>query len=289
MVSIEEIDIDSNIASQLYTNTWQLTGNTSDDTATTILTYQAMDTGSVEVTVTLSHSNDTRSFSFANLNTTLPPNSINLSVNITNWQYQSSLNTLRAVFKTSLAIAPVPVCPTTPIFEQIVQNGLDKSLIYVKSINKDGVAFYSHFPTRSLSNGQPTYAYNEVINRTAEFESKTDIFIGIHMPHCSSCLINSDHTMLQEDITRLLPCDKSSSSQQESQEQSESPSSKKNNTWVVAVIVVVVVVAVGVASITSFLLIKRRRSLVKFNARLTRIAQEQREEEERESKRSFRR
>eukprot|EP01133_Synstelium_polycarpum_P006611 gene6611-7682_t len=174
-----------------------------------------------------------RVLEFAGITTTLPANSIKIAVNVIGWRYRSTLNTLRLVFQTQVSDPPAAVdCGDT------VDDIGD--INYLKVV-KGNVTFYGHFLSVGMSDGRRTYSKNEVINHTTNGLAN----IGINMPQCSECLIDPSFSVL---ISTTFPSKSCES---------------KSKTWLIATVVSIVGVVVIAASLTIFMVIKKRMRQIK--------------------------
>eukprot|EP01133_Synstelium_polycarpum_P017005 gene17005-20238_t len=198
MESIQELSANGSIVNELLTRSWHYNQSVLGEVTTlsynlNVTTPDDEDNGTLptlQVSSMIEYSSLARQVTFAGITSNLSPNAIKISVNITGWQYSSSLNTLRVVFS-----APIDQQETDCNGDDIplaTNSQLDDSLQYL-SIVKDGVVFYGRFLSHALSNGRPTYSRNELINST---HGGGDAYIGIHLPQCSTCQIDPDFGLL---------------------------------------------------------------------------------------------
>ncbi|EGG13379.1 hypothetical protein DFA_11140 [Cavenderia fasciculata] len=203
MVSIEEIDSDNNIVSQLITNNWTVSydnSTTSVDRLVYTLSPSLLQP-SVTIQTTIEFSNISRSVLFGDTLLNVSANSIKIGVNVTNWNFQSFLTHLRIVFSTTLDADQqsfVENCQETQI--PIFSDDEASTESYLRVI-KGSTQFYGRFLSYSYSNGRKTFTKNEFINQTRIVGQEQDgnlytAYIGIHVPQCSSCLLDPDFSAL---------------------------------------------------------------------------------------------
>eukprot|EP01133_Synstelium_polycarpum_P017004 gene17004-20235_t len=239
MESIQELTPNQDIAKELLTRSWHYNQSVAGEVTT--ITYRLNGTlPSFQVSSMIEYSSLARQVTFAGITSNLSPNAIKISVNITGWQYSSSLNTLRVVFS-----APIDQQETDCNGDDIplaTNSQLDDSIQYL-SIVKDGVVFYGRFLSHALSNGRPTYSRNELINST---RGGGDAYIGIHLPQCSTCQIDPDFNLLVSPRSSGL-CGES-----------------KSKAWFL-IVVIVVPVTVALILIVSLVLYLRKRYYFNLN------------------------
>eukprot|EP01133_Synstelium_polycarpum_P006612 gene6612-7685_t len=250
MLAIEELDSNRAVASHIITDSWMFNQTLIGDLTTLTYTLKTTSTStpSLSVTTTIQHSDSQRVLEFAGLTTTLPANSIKIAVNVIGWRYRSTLNTLRLVFQTQVSDPPSAVdCGETAVAPNNNDNDIG-DINYLRVV-KGNVTFYGHFLSVGLSDGRSTYSKNEVINHTTNGLAN----IGINMPQCSECLIDPSFSVL---ISTNLPA-------------TECPDEAKSKAWLIATIVSIVGVVVIAASITTFMVIKKK---MRFNKESDRMA-----------------
>ncbi|EGG23174.1 hypothetical protein DFA_05306 [Cavenderia fasciculata] len=190
MISIQEIDVSSNITAELITNSWISTVINETSTRGTIINYILNTTSTVggttkNVTATVEFTELSKDYVFGGIQTTIPPNSIKISVNITGWQYQSSINTIRVLFETDYD-------PTQQQSEcggggsddsSVIINKLD-NIQYLRVI-KSGVVFLGRFLDYAVADGRSAFSITELVNTTTSTTGQqTKIVVGLNFPHC---------------------------------------------------------------------------------------------------------
>ncbi|EFA80554.1 tenascin C-like protein [Heterostelium album PN500] len=232
MLAVEELDSSRKVVKSIPTNNWNFT--TTKTTTTTISQYRLIHSSIEIIEATIQYSSEPMNIEFAGMSYVLPPYSIKLSVSIEGWTYQSLLSTLRVVFST--AFEQQQECGGEK--NTISTNQIDKSLNYLKIV-KNGVSFYGKFYDVSLSDGQPTYSFVEIVNGEA---NTSDISIGINLSQCQRCLIDPDFSLL---VAIQDKCE------------------EKSKTWIIITIVVVVGVFVAALLVVGAIYIKKHKSSIK--------------------------
>ncbi|EFA80593.1 hypothetical protein PPL_06532 [Heterostelium album PN500] len=232
MLVVEELDSSRKVVKSIPTNNWNFT--TTKTTTTTISQYRLIHSSIEMIEATIQYSSEPMNIEFAGMSYVLPPYSIKLSVSIEGWTYQSLLSTLRVVFST--AFEQQQECGGEK--NTISTNQIDKSLNYLKIV-KNGVSFYGKFYDVSLSDGQPTYSFVEIVNGEA---NTSDISIGINLSQCQKCLIDPDFSLL---VAIQDKCE------------------EKSKTWIIITIVVVVGVFVAALLVVGAIYIKKHKSSIK--------------------------
>ncbi|EGG15948.1 hypothetical protein DFA_09619 [Cavenderia fasciculata] len=248
VVSIQELDFDSNIVKELFISNYTWIVNASTNNITTIVDYQLNTTlssipltnsstdinsilfQSVKVLSTISFSTQSRDIQFGDQQLHINANSIKLSVNVTNWQYSSNLATLRVVFRTIIINnQTVEYDCNEKEIDPLSYDSLS-SLQYLRVI-KDDIQFNGRFIDVALSDGRPTYSQTQLISLTQSTsnEDESIALIGINLPQCQSCVLDPDFSPLL--IEKQSECD------------------SKSNTW--RIIVGVVVGGVGAIAIAT--------------------------------------
>ncbi|EGG15921.1 hypothetical protein DFA_09592 [Cavenderia fasciculata] len=204
MVSIQELDVDDTIINELITNNWNSTINSNDNNNNTDISsfYQLNTTNNEQfrtsnITASISFSSKSRVVEFGTQSLNIPPSSIKLTVSINNWNYSSSLSTLRIVFRTILNNQQFATldCGETQEIDSLQFDSLSSSLQYLRVV-KDNVQFNGRFIDYVLSDGRESFSQTTVINQTSISTNTTSTLIGVSMPQCRSCLLDPDFTPL---------------------------------------------------------------------------------------------
>ncbi|EGG15907.1 hypothetical protein DFA_09576 [Cavenderia fasciculata] len=201
LVAIQELDGDDMIVQELMTDQWNVTDQSGGDL--TSLYYRLLINSTlyptlspfVNVTSLIEYSTKDRQLPFGDSIVSVGANSIKVGVNVTGWQYQSVLSHLRVVFSTIVNNEQsIQSCSNgdIPTFEQIL--GSDSYLRVIKN----NTQFYGRFLSYSYSDGRKTFSRNELINQTSITGRSNEslALIGVHVPQCSSCLLDPDFSAL---------------------------------------------------------------------------------------------
>ncbi|EGG15880.1 EGF-like domain-containing protein [Cavenderia fasciculata] len=252
MIAIQEIDTDDNIINQVLTNSWSSTILTDNQTQTTTVNYQLNNSDTTTaslVTATISFSQQPRDIQFGNQQLHIDANSIKLSVNISNWTFNTFLTTLRVIFKTTINNDQSIEFDCQDVnIDTLSYDQLSNSIQYLRVV-KDNIQFTGRFIDYVLSDGRPTFSRTSIINKTAssDGQSQSTILIGISMPQCQSCSLDPDFTPLLIDKSADSGCD------------------SKSNTWRIVVGVVVGVVGAVAIAAGSIILVKKKRVTKRHN------------------------
>ncbi|EGG15878.1 hypothetical protein DFA_09547 [Cavenderia fasciculata] len=235
MIAIQEIDTDDNIINEVLTNSWNSTLTLDNQTQTTTVNYQLNNSDTTAlVTATISFSQQPRDIQFGSQLLHIDANSIKLSVNISNWTFNTFLTTLRVIFKTTINNDQSIEFDCQDInIDTLSYDQLSNSIQYLRVV-KDNIQFTGRFIDYVLSDGRPTFSKTSIVNKTASLDDQSTLLIGISMPQSSESIIDPDFTPLLVDKNADSGCD------------------NKSNTWRIIVGVVVgfsCLAAVAVASI----------------------------------------
>ncbi|EGG15950.1 hypothetical protein DFA_09621 [Cavenderia fasciculata] len=272
VVSVQELDCDSNIIKELFISNYTWIVNASTNNITTIVDYQLNTTlpssssstdinsilfQSVSVLSTISFSSKPRDIQFGDQKLHINPNSIKLAINITNWQYSSNLATLRVVFRTIIINNQTVEYDCNEKEVDALSYDSLSSLQYLRVI-KDDIQFNGRFIDVALSNGRPTYSQTQLISLTqpSSNEDESIALIGINLPQCQSCVLDPDFSPLLIDKSNDSGCD------------------SKSNNW--RIIVGVVVGGFGAIAITAaaIIAIKKTQAKIRINQKMQMKLQE---------------
>ncbi|KAN0055142.1 hypothetical protein ACTA71_008235 [Dictyostelium dimigraforme] len=160
---------------------------------------------------------DIKHYQFAGLNLPLDKDAIEITVNITNYQFLSGLNTLQLRF-TSFANDDVVENNNNKDKPNIYDNECNqrdpeidtknidpsKTLNYI-SIKKNSKALFGRFINIAISDSRKTFITSEVIEENTNSSSFT---VGINLPHCeNSCFIDPQFTLSPDYSTFKFSCE----------------------------------------------------------------------------------
>ncbi|KAM9972240.1 hypothetical protein ACTFIW_003599 [Dictyostelium discoideum] len=180
-----------------------------------------------------------KNFSFAGYNFNLDKGSVKISLSIQNYPYLSSINNLQIQFESSVSINDEKDCNTK---DSTINNTGDDDdqmeLLNFINIQKDSKTLQARFLNRILSDGKPTTITSEIVTKNLN-----SIIIGLNLPHCNSCIIDPDFSVLINSDFQTS-CDDDDG---------------KRASYVIPVAVVSSVVGVCIIGTVIFFIIKKRR------------------------------
>ncbi|EFA82998.1 hypothetical protein PPL_03778 [Heterostelium album PN500] len=246
IVSIQEIDELSNVVKEIpMTSNWTIDKITNVDGLSSV--YYTFDKNnlaipypslSVQSVLYITNTTTSTDIGFGGETISLAPNSVKISVNVTGWSYQSSLSTLRVVYRSPLSLEQ---CTNLPI--SAIHDKDNMTIQYIRVLSSD-VEFFGRFTNIAVSDGRPTYSSVVLLNETIEPNTdKSYVLIGINVPKCMECLVDPDFSALVNVDYKEKTCGK-----------------KDSNTWKIITGVVVggvVLIASTVAAAVFY--IKKRK------------------------------
>ncbi|EGG22013.1 RhoGAP domain-containing protein [Cavenderia fasciculata] len=248
MISIQELDIDDNIINQLDTLNWTYVDK-STPTLTSVA-YQLVKAPEVASNFTLLNvvsliefSDQPRTVQFAGDDIQLGAGSIKISVEITNWPFNTTISHLRVVFSTKINNEQFVVgCDNSNVAIESLQNALSGDSLQYLRVVQGNVQFFGRFLDYSVGDGRKVSSIAQVLNVTKIDDKESLATIGINLPICQVCLLDPDFSALIVDRDSYGSCEKDG-----------------NNNWKVIVGVVVGVVGALALGIIIFALVKRNR------------------------------
>ncbi|KAM9983138.1 hypothetical protein ACTFIZ_005744 [Dictyostelium cf. discoideum] len=151
--------------------------------------------GNCTITSTIEEVTKDKEFSFAGIDFTVSGGSLKLSVQILNYPYSSTLNTLQLRMKSSALNYSTPKCANTQGDEKVSidSNGFtneNDNLNYL-TITKNNRKLYGRFLSKMLSDGRSTFTTSNIISTT-----DVDVTVALNLPHCDICLLDPDFSIL---------------------------------------------------------------------------------------------
>ncbi|KYQ93079.1 tenascin C [Tieghemostelium lacteum] len=193
LISLQELHFNGNIEREIPFQTWSLQDN---QNSSNIVQYQLKHEDSV-ITYTIEQVLQDRNQTFAGVDIHLKKDTIKLTVNISNWQFYQSLNTLRLIMHSY--VQSKSDCEAT-----INRQGQTNESIDYFTIQKDGNIFYGKFIDRVLSDGRSAYSSTIFLG-----SNDTTIRYGITLPHFTrEVLLDPDFSVLVDGL--FDGCDNSS-------------------------------------------------------------------------------
>ncbi|KAK5583760.1 hypothetical protein RB653_005359 [Dictyostelium firmibasis] len=187
--------------------------------------------------------NADKQFSFAGNDFTVDKGGVKISFSISNWNYQSNLNTLRVKMISDITIDNKDVNTCNEDGESSLESSSNTETFtdnvnYLK-FSFNGKILQGRFQDKMLSDGKSTFVFTKLISKI-----NNKVTIGLDLPHCIQCLLDPDFSVL------LSPDFKSS----------DSCASKGRKPWLIPVVVVVPVVAIAII-ITVVVVVLKKNSV----------------------------
>lgn len=141
--------------------------------------------------------NSDKQFSFAGNNFTVSKGGIKISFSISNWNYQSNLNTLRVEMISDIKIdenKDINSCNddnSQPSFESSSNSQSDTGNLNYLKFSINGKILQGRFQDKMLSDGRPTSTFSKVLSKTNNM-----VTLGLDLPHCIECLLDPDFSVL---------------------------------------------------------------------------------------------
>ncbi|EGG22054.1 hypothetical protein DFA_01943 [Cavenderia fasciculata] len=256
IVSIQELNSENDdMVQQLIVDKWNSTITTIN--STTIANYYLIVNQSevtmplLNVSAVISYSPKARTTMFGGNEIEMNPNSIKLSIEINNWEFNSNINSLRVLFKTSLPNnQSIEICQQASDEIKSISYDLSSSSIQYLRVLKDGIQFTGRFLDYIVSDGRNTYSRTQLVSLTPSEQSTTEsiALIGILLPQCQSCIIDPDFTPLLVD-TSQSQC-------------GDNPSN--NNTWKI-IVGVTIGGSIFIAAIIGAIIYAKKYTNLKYN------------------------
>ncbi|EAL60840.1 hypothetical protein DDB_G0293282 [Dictyostelium discoideum AX4] len=152
---------------------------------------QKLDDNQVELIYKVEIIDQTKDYTFSDLNYRLEKDSIKISIFIYNYTYSSTLNTLQLqiVTKTEEKEIKKDKCNNKETEIETTSN----QLLNFITIKKDNKVLYGRFINKVISDGRPIHLKTSIISSD---KSKSTITMGMDLPHCKNCLIDPDFSLL---------------------------------------------------------------------------------------------
>ncbi|EGG18148.1 Epidermal growth factor-related protein [Cavenderia fasciculata] len=252
LMSIQELDYENIVINELVTDKWNVSTNETQDLTSISYLFNNQNKSllyeSLVVISLIEFSNQSRSIDFGGDTIQIAGGSIKISVNITNWPYQSPMSTLRVIFSTIInndqsIVGCDNSINTIDTFQQSADNG---TLQYLRVV-KDNVQFIGRFLDFMA------FSKTQVMNVTSYGDPSNNqslAIIGINSPICSVCLLDPDFSALVVDPNNY---DQSGSC----------GTASKDSDWKIIVAIVVSVVGAVAIVIGAYIYTKKNRTFKK--------------------------
>ncbi|EGC35438.1 hypothetical protein DICPUDRAFT_152238 [Dictyostelium purpureum] len=237
---LAEISINQTIVAEynLDPKKWNVTV-TKNETDNTLYTFKQLVSKNTTVTYIIEEiSMGDKNFTFADVPFLVTNGSIKLTVDVENYEYLTSLNTLQIQM-----ISSVESIGERCIIEKAQINNIDQqsSLNYI-TISKEGKTLTGRFINRALSDGRPTYISSNVVSK-----DESSITVGLNLPHCIQCIIDPDFSVLVSSIKKNNGCE----------------TEEKERKWLLPVVIVIPVVGATAILIVSIVIYSKYRTALR--------------------------
>ncbi|KAK5578108.1 hypothetical protein RB653_003061 [Dictyostelium firmibasis] len=191
LISVQELDLNKKVVKQINITQWDYLPNQMVDGLGECSLYYS-NQSNVLIQVFLFVPTESVKYNFAGYSLNIDSGQVKILVNISNWQYQTSLSVLRAVFKSS----SLPSNQTTSSNScgQSDTNSLETTnnqynALLSFTFQRNGVILYGVFIDKMLSNGRVAISTVESLGNYGDSDNNNNYF-GINMPHCTVCLLD---------------------------------------------------------------------------------------------------
>ncbi|KAK5578115.1 hypothetical protein RB653_003068 [Dictyostelium firmibasis] len=238
--SLEELDLNDNVIQKMTIDKWEYKEDKTNELGVSSIYYSNQSNVIVSVSVVVP--SKSVNYEFAGITMNLQKDQVKVSLNISGWQYQSSLSTLRAVFiSTSKSNIPQDTnnncLSTNSTLNSQTDSGSNSLLSF--TLKRNGAILFGSFIDRMISNGRIA------ISTVVDLGTVNSIsYVGINMPQCNQCLLDPNYAV-------LVDPDFSSSNG------NDGCGGSNSRAWVIPVAVVVPIVAVVALSVAGYVLFKK--------------------------------
>ncbi|KAM9969026.1 hypothetical protein ACTFIW_000433 [Dictyostelium discoideum] len=251
--SIVELDFSNNVVFEyILDGKWTLSA--SKDGGSVLTNFTQTINNTTKITSSIEDLSSDKNYTFAGTDFNVKSGSIKVSVEILNWSFLNSLNTLQLRMESLVSNDDdnknnINKCNLENDETNVSsdQNPLqfNSNLNNVK-IERNAKILYGRFLDRALSDGRPTFITNQIISN-----SSNSLIVAINLPHCSSsCVIDPDFSVLV-------------SSDFKSADSCSPHSDDSNRKWVLPVSIVVSVVGASLIVIISVMIYRKNRTKIK--------------------------
>ncbi|EGG25051.1 EGF-like domain-containing protein [Cavenderia fasciculata] len=194
LVTIKEMNIYGEMVRQFIPNPREWRTISSSDSKSV---YSAM-FEVANITYTLESFNQSTTLTFADKTIQMDAGTMKMTLNITNWSYYGTLNTLQVVMRSHVNVegGPSKTNCGTKSSDQISTD--DNGVLNFMAIERQGRSFYAKFVDRVISDGRATFSKPYIINQTTDGSSQnstTDIAIDLPFFRYSA-IIDPDFSVL---------------------------------------------------------------------------------------------
>ncbi|KAN0027871.1 hypothetical protein ACTFIV_009697 [Dictyostelium citrinum] len=249
--SIVELDYLNNVVFEyILDGKWSLSASKNGDSVLTNFTQTINNT--TKITSSIEDLSSDKNFTFADIDFNVKSGSVKVSVEILNWTFLNSLNTLQLRMESLVSndntdqnnINKCNLDNDKTNLSSDQRPEFNSNLNNVK-IERNAKILYGRFLDRALSDGRSTFITNQIVSNTSN-----SLIVGINLPHCtSSCVIDPDFSVLvSSDFKSADSC---------------STDNDSNRKWVLPVSIVVSVVGASILAIVGVMIYRKNRTNIK--------------------------
>eukprot|EP01132_Coremiostelium_polycephalum_P005627 gene5627-7002_t len=222
--SIREVNVYGELVREIFFgDNWKTLSKTTT-TSTYIFNFETCNiTYTIEEIVGKS-----KDFEFAGEKMVLDPGAIKFTVEIENWRYLGSINTLQLQLH-SFVYSSLPQTDrcgrtiTQPTNITTINDSSSKSLQYI-TIERNNQILYGRFIDKVMSDGRPTFSSTKIHKLAND-----SVEVSIELPYCKQCIIDPDFSLLVKT---------KSGSNNESDEDCDGGNDKGNPNWLLPAIII---------------------------------------------------
>ncbi|KAM9946389.1 hypothetical protein ACTFIT_004696 [Dictyostelium discoideum] len=189
LTSVQELDLNKNVVKQINITQWDYLPDQPVEGLGNCSLYFTNESN-VLIQVYLFIPTDSVKYNFAGYSLNIDSGQVKVLVNISNWQYETSLNVLRAVFKSSSLpsnkTSSSNSCGDSDTSTLETTNNQYNALLSF-TFQRNGVILYGVFIDKMLSNGRVAIS---TVESLPDYGDSNNNYFGINMPHCTICLLD---------------------------------------------------------------------------------------------------
>ncbi|EGC28897.1 hypothetical protein DICPUDRAFT_43640 [Dictyostelium purpureum] len=245
VIELNEISIDGTVvANHTLQNNWIVTNKQNN-----IYTFEQNINNLSKIIYTIEEVTKEKEFQFGSTTYIVPKESLKISVNISNYQYQNSLNTLTLSFVSRVSDKDNGnnnnKCNEKETVIDSSNANNQRDVNYIK-VFKNSHQLIGRFINKVISDGRETFLSSSINTITTNNNTlENGIILSLNLPHCEySCFIDPDFSVL---VTSDYKSD----------------CIKDKNNWIIPVAVVVPCVFVVASSVAIAILYKKNRLKLK--------------------------
>ncbi|KAN0004305.1 hypothetical protein ACTFIZ_010474 [Dictyostelium cf. discoideum] len=189
LTSVQELDLNKNVVKQINITQWDYLPDQPVEGLGNCSLYFT-NQSNVLIQAYLFIPTDSVKYNFAGYTLNIDSGQVKVLVNISNWQYETSLNVLRAVFKSSSLpsnkTSSSNSCGDSDTSTLETTNNQYNALLSF-TFQRNGVILYGVFIDKMLSNGRVAIS---TVESLTDYGDANNNYFGINMPHCTICILD---------------------------------------------------------------------------------------------------